>query len=35
MHPWLHDNSTRKTPCRLNGNPISRILKDNVLGNDG
>jgi len=35
MHPWLHDYNTARPHAALNGKPpISRIPKDNVLGND-
>lgn len=35
MHPWLHDYNTRRPHSALNGKPpLSRIQRDNVLGND-
>ena len=35
MHPWLHDYNTARPHAALNGKPpISRIARDNVLGND-
>jgi transposase InsO family protein len=35
MHPWLHDYNTARPHAALNGKPpISRIARDNLLGND-
>jgi len=35
MHPWLHDYNTARPHSALGGKPpISRIIRDNVLGND-
>ncbi len=35
MHPWLHDYNTARPHSALGGKPpISRITRDNVLGND-
>jgi transposase InsO family protein len=35
MHPWLHDYNTARPHSALGGRPpISRINRDNVLGND-
>jgi len=35
MHPWLHNYNTTRPHAALNGKPpISRIPRDNVLGND-
>lgn len=35
MHPWLHTYNTARPHTALNGKPpISRIARDNVLGND-
>ena len=35
MHPWLHTYNTVRPHSALNGKPpISRIARDNVLGND-
>ena len=35
MHPWLHDYNTARPHSALNGKPpVSRINRDNVLGND-
>jgi hypothetical protein len=35
MYPWLHDYNTARSHAALNGKPpISRIARDNVLGND-
>jgi transposase InsO family protein len=35
MHPWLSAYNTTRPHSALNGKPpISRIAKDNLLGND-
>jgi len=35
MHPWLHAYNTARPHAALNGKPpISRIARDNLLGND-
>ena len=35
MHPWLHAYNTTRPHAALKGKPpISRIPRDNVLGND-
>ncbi len=35
MHPWLHDYNTVRPHAALAGKPpISRLVRDNVLGND-
>jgi transposase InsO family protein len=35
MHPWLHNYNTTRPHSALNGMPpLSRINKDNVIGND-
>lgn len=35
MHPWLHAYNTTRPHAGLKGKtPVSRTLRDNVLGND-
>lgn len=35
MHPWLHDYNTARPHAALAGQPpISRLVRDNLLGND-
>ena len=35
MHPWLHDYNTARPHAALRGKPpLSRLLRDNVLGSD-